>query len=340
MADLWMPGAERQPEGNGGSMAGGPARACWHITWDSLDERGRQPGFDNIAGYLKNVNYAPHLMWDPWTGRIVQFYPANQSARALEHPAGTAETNRQGSVCIQIEVFFSPGAVRDGKRYDTVADTPCRGLPEIMAWLRSWGVADEWPSGWPAWSGNSRSLANWRTRSGHYGHCHVPANTHSDPGPMPRSMFTGQAQEEDDMPDYVSVGMKQAQDLPPNTWVTIDWGKEYSDSAHHHWDKGGPSVIVGPARYSFLANVQVEGLPVGTEMQARVFEVNEETGKVDSNGPIAEFSVSGGTTFVHYALPADTVNAKARVRFQVIHFGTGTGKVKGGFAKGFVWPTS
>lgn len=175
-------------------MAGGPARAVWHITWDSLGKGGRQPAFDNIAGYLQSVNYAPHLMWDPWTGRVVQFYPANQSARALAHPAGTAETNRMGRVCIQIEVFFSPGAVRDGKKYMTVAETPCKGLDKIMAWLRSWGIADAWPSGWPAWSGNSRNLSNWRNKSGHFGHCHVPANDHTDPGPMPRNLF-----EEDDV---------------------------------------------------------------------------------------------------------------------------------------------
>jgi hypothetical protein len=189
MPDLWMPGAEHQPEGNGGSMVGGPPRAVHHITWDSLGPGGKQPGFDNIAAYLKNVDYCPHLMWDPWTGRVVQFYPANQSARALAHPAGTAETNRMGDVCIQIEIFFSPGAVRDGKAYATVADTPCNGLPQIMAWLRSWGVPDVWPSGWPAWAGNSRSSSNWAGKAGHFGHCHVPANDHTDPGPMPRTMF-------------------------------------------------------------------------------------------------------------------------------------------------------
>lgn len=195
MADLWMPGAEKQPESNGGSMVGGPARAAWHITWDSLGAGGKQPAFDNIASYLKNVGYCPHLMWDPWTGRVVQFYPATTSARALSHPGGTAETNRMGTVCVQIEVFFSPGAVRNGVAYATVADTPCKGLPEIVAWLRSWGIPDVWPSGWPAWSGNSRSLTNWQSKAGHYGHCHVPANDHTDPGPMPKTMF-----QEDDVP--------------------------------------------------------------------------------------------------------------------------------------------
>jgi hypothetical protein len=185
-----MPGAEKRPEGYGGSMAGGPPRAVWHITWDELGPGGKQPSFDAIAGYLKSVNYCPHLMWDPWSGKVVQFYPANQSGRALGNMSGGVETNRMGRVCIQVEVFFSPGAVRAGKKYLTVADTPCKGLKEIVAWMRSWGVPDEWPLGWPKWSGNLRSARTWRTEAGHYGHSHVPENDHTDPGPMPRTMFS------------------------------------------------------------------------------------------------------------------------------------------------------
>lgn len=186
---LWMPGVEHQSEGNGGSMVGGPPRAVWHITWDRLGKGGKMPSFDAIASYLREVNYCPHLMWDPWTGRIVQFYAADESARALENAAGGVETNRQGSHCIQVEVFFSPGAVVGGKRYDSVAETPCKGLDGIVAWMRSLGIPDRWPNGWPQWTNNSRNQAHWRTEPGHYGHCHVPENSHSDPGPMPKSMF-------------------------------------------------------------------------------------------------------------------------------------------------------
>lgn len=342
MPELWMPGAERQPQGDGGSMAGGPARAVWHITWDSLGPGGRQPAFNSISGYLQRVGYCPHLMWDPWTGRVVQFYPATQSARALSHPAGTAETNRMGSVCIQIEVFFSPGAVRDGLKYASVADTPCTGLPRIMAWLRSWGVKDAWPAGWPQWSGNSRSLSAWRGQSGHFGHCHVPANDHSDPGPMPRGMFTGHAEaghaEEDDMPEYVSVGTSEAQDLPPNEWVTVTWVREYADADHHHRNAGGPSLVEGPARYSLTADVRIEGLPPGTELQARTIERRDSDGGTET-GPIAEFLASNGATFVHYALPADTVGDGRRVRFQVIQFGTAPGRIVSGTAKALAWRT-
>lgn len=193
MAELWMPGAEKRAQSNGGSMVGGPPRGLWHITWDSLSPTGKQPAFDNIANYLVNAGYCPHLMWDPWTGRTVQFYPATTSARALNNQPGGVETNRMGKVCLQVEVFFSPGAVRNGKKYATVADTPCVGLDKIMTWMRSWGIPDVWPMGWPKWSGNFRSVTTWRTEAGHYGHVHVPENDHTDPGPMPRTMFEGEA---------------------------------------------------------------------------------------------------------------------------------------------------
>lgn len=336
MAELWMPGAERRAEGNGGSMVGGPPRAVWHITWDSLGPGGKQPAFDSIANYLQNVNYCPHLMWDPWTGKIVQFYPANQSARALSHPAGTVETNRMGSVCIQVEVFFSPGAVRDGKKYMTVADTPCKGLDKIVAWMRSWGVEDAWPSGWPQWSGNSRSVSNWQNKSGHYGHCHVPGNDHTDPGPMPKGMFSGQAEEEEDMPDYVSVGMTEEQQLPPNQWVTVNWGKEFADSSHHHWNQGGPSFIIGPARYTATCNVRITGLAPGTELQARIIENPEDKGEIEY-GPTAEYVASEGATFVHYNVAAAYVSSGYRARFQVIQYGTETGVITKGDAKGLAW---
>ncbi|GAA4100516.1 MULTISPECIES: N-acetylmuramoyl-L-alanine amidase [Actinomadura] len=142
--------------------------------------------------------------------------------------------------------------------------------------------------------------------------------------------------QEDDMPEYVSVGVTDAQDLPPNTWTTVDWPKEFADSAHHHWNQGGPSLVHGPARYSLTANVRIEGLPAGTELQARAIERRESDGKVEA-GPIAEYIATNGDTFLHYSLPADTVNDGFRVRFQVIHYGTQTAQITAGSAKALIW---
>lgn len=174
-----MPGAEQRPQPGGVAMNTSlPSRVTWHITWDALTN-GQQPSFDGVAGYLERMGYCPTLMWDPWTGRIVQFYPADQGGRAL------VNWNQDGRYNIQIETFFSPGAVRDGVTYATVADTPCVGLAEILAWTDSLGIPRVWPMGAPQWAGNSRDPGIWNSEPGHYGHCNVPDNTHTDPGPMP-----------------------------------------------------------------------------------------------------------------------------------------------------------
>jgi hypothetical protein len=239
MAQLWMPGAERQPEGNGGGMVGGPPRAVWHITWDRLGPGGKMPSFNAIAGYLKNVNYAPHIMWDPWTGRVVQFYAADESARALANASGGVETNRQGSRCIQVEVFFSPGAVVGGQTYKTVADTPCKGLGGIVDWMRSLGIPDVWPSGWPQWSGNSRSATTWKSKAGHYGHCHVPENDHTDPGPMPRGMF----KEKNGMALTDADAAKVADAVKNVTYnLSGDKAKESWQAAKNFAEEAGPQL--------------------------------------------------------------------------------------------------
>lgn len=176
----YCPGAEQSPQpGGGGLDASIPPRATWHITWDRLDADGHQPQFSAVSNYLKNQGYCPHIMWDPFTGYMEQYYPASQSARAL------AAWNQDGAVNIQIETFFTPGCIRDGVKYDTVADTPLVGLSTLLEWLDGFGIPRVWPMGAPQWQGNSRDPGIWNTKAGHYGHCNVPDNNHTDPGPMP-----------------------------------------------------------------------------------------------------------------------------------------------------------
>jgi LysM repeat protein len=176
----YCPGAvlSLQP-GGGGLNDSLPARAVWHITWDALRPDGSQPDFGAVSNYLKKVGYCPTIMWNPFTGYIEQFYPASQSARAL------AAWNEDGAVNVQVEVFFSPGCVVNGVKYATVADTPLIGLDTILEWMDSLGITRTWPLGSPRWQGNSRDVNVWNANGGHYGHCNVPDNTHTDPGPMP-----------------------------------------------------------------------------------------------------------------------------------------------------------
>ncbi|MGW1000488.1 endolysin [Streptomyces sp. NPDC002520] len=186
MPDLWMPGAFRHSLGNTGAMNGGPSRAVWHITSNATDWTfARELGWFTGGG----AGVAPHLLWDPFTGQIAQFFPADSRALALEN-AGDVKTNRTGAYCVQIETVFTAGETVNGKRYATVQDTPCKGLDQIMAWLRSLGIPDVWPGGAPtAFARDTVSLDTWLHRGGHYGHNQIPGNSHVDPGPMP-NLFT------------------------------------------------------------------------------------------------------------------------------------------------------
>lgn len=215
MPDLRLPGAELHLLDDAPMVGDGGARVIHHITWDR-NASAKAPQdlvpFDNLVGYFTGAGagMAPHLLADPFTGRVAQFFSANSRAKAVVNAAGGVETNRKGDVCIQIEWLFFPYCRVGGKVYASLLDTPMRGLDRIMPWLRAWGVPDVWPMGEPTWSAN-RNAQTWNTRSGHYGHSQVPENDHTDPGPMP-DIFGG-----DDMPTTEEIA---------NATAAAVWGKK------------------------------------------------------------------------------------------------------------------
>jgi hypothetical protein len=146
-------------------------------------------------------------------------------------------------------------------------------------------------------------------------------------------------QEDDDVPDYVSVGIAAEQQLPPNKWITVTWGEEHADSTHQHKNEGGPSILHGSAKYSLTASLTLRGLPAGTEGRVRAVEVDAgDTARFDSS-PVQEFTATSGDTTLLYALPADTLGPDRWLRVQVFQSGTGTGtgSVVSGSAKVLFW---
>jgi hypothetical protein len=160
-----------------------PPRCTWHATADRINAAGYQPPRKNVGDYLASVAYWPTLLWDPVDGHLEQAYPADVGGRAL------SRWNQDGAVHIQVEVYFSAGALRDvnGKstRFDTIAETPLVGLERILAWTDSWGVPRVWPLGAPNGRRQEDHDSIWNTRAGHYAHAQVPGENHVDPGPMP-----------------------------------------------------------------------------------------------------------------------------------------------------------
>lgn len=184
MPDLWMPGAQRLDIGDHAPTDGGPAKAVAHITWDKNASAAKPldlVSYERLRDYFSGGGrpVAPHVLWDPFTGRVVQFVPATSRSKSLVDAVGGTRTNRAGSVVIQVEALFFPYCRVGGKTYARLADTPCAGWEELHAWIHSWGVADAWPNGRP--ENCTRDERTWETKSGWYPHKGVPENSHDDP---------------------------------------------------------------------------------------------------------------------------------------------------------------
>lgn len=184
MAELWMPGAQRLDIGDHAATDGGPAKAIAHITWDKNATAASPVAlvpYENLRSYFSGGGrgVAPHVLWDPFTGRICQFVPANSRSKSLVDLAGGTRTNRAGSVVIQVEALFFPYCRVNGVSYAQLDDTPCKGWDELHAWVKSWGVPDAWPNGRP--ENCTRNEYTWETKAGWYPHKGVPENKHTDP---------------------------------------------------------------------------------------------------------------------------------------------------------------
>ncbi|OKI67576.1 peptidoglycan-binding protein [Streptomyces sp. MJM1172] len=190
MSDLWMPGAEVLDIGDHAPTDGGTAKAIAHITWDRNATKAKPLDlvpFATLRSYFSGngKGSAPHILWDPFTGRIAQFVPANSRSKSLVDTPGGTRTNRAGSVVLQVEALFFPWARVNGTAYETLRDTPCKGWEELHAWVASHGVASSWPMGKPDGFVSRRDERIWRIRSGWFGHAQVPENDHTDPGSWP-----------------------------------------------------------------------------------------------------------------------------------------------------------
>lgn len=184
MGDLWIPGAQHLDIGDHAPTDGGPAKAIPHITWDRNATAAKPVAlvpYEDLRSYFSGSGrgLAPHLLWDPFTGRICQFYPANSRSKSLVDTAGGTRTNRAGSVVLQIEALYFPYCKVDGKVYPRLIDTPCKGWDTIHGWAKSWGVPDVWPNGTP--ENCTRNEHTWETKAGWYPHKAVPENSHDDP---------------------------------------------------------------------------------------------------------------------------------------------------------------
>lgn len=154
--------------GGVGSYKGGPFKIVHHSTEGSTAA--------GAMGAYKANKSDPHFTVDGTD--IYQHIDTGVAARALKNLSAGVETNRDSA--IQIEVVGFAGKPKNKATLKNVAKL-CRWIEETHK------VSKVWPNGLPRTGsrdpgGHNRNATNWNTKSGHYGHSHVPENDHWDPG--------------------------------------------------------------------------------------------------------------------------------------------------------------
>ena len=159
----------RPISGSCGPHVGGPFKIVHHTTEGSTAQGA-------MAAFQQNKS-DPHFTVD--TTAIYQHVDTNEGARALRNDPGGVQTNRDSA--IQIELVGFAHLPKDRRALTNLA--------RLCRWIEAThGVPRVWPNGLPRPAknggdpgGHNRNAVVWDTQSGHYGHCHVPENTHWDP---------------------------------------------------------------------------------------------------------------------------------------------------------------
>jgi hypothetical protein len=186
MSSAWLPEGEleswgltilpKRASGDAGPFAGGGWKVCWHTT--------EGVGMDSVIRTLRQKRAEVHIVFDPLNGRLTQLIPFDRAGRGLEHPSG-AETNRANVIQVELLAF------------STVAEAQRVGA-SLQRAVPKWGAAEyrrlaalavliehrrpvarhAMPFRRPVRMGGGEFVEF----SGHVGHCHVPGNSHYDPG--------------------------------------------------------------------------------------------------------------------------------------------------------------
>ena len=162
---IWRP-----ISGSSGAHVGGPFKIVHHTTEGSSAE--------GAMGAFRSNRSDPHFTVD--AVNVFQHIDTAEGARALRNQAGGVQTNRDSAV--QIELVGFAHLPKDRRALTNLA--------RLCRWIESThGVPRTWPAGLPRPARNGRDPGGhnrdpqiWDSQGGHYGHCHVPENTHWDPG--------------------------------------------------------------------------------------------------------------------------------------------------------------
>lgn len=160
---VWMPGARKLPRSSAGGWAVDcPAKGVLHTTEGSGDAT---PTLDANGDH-------PHFQVEQ-NGRITQYIPVDESAKALKH-VGSPETNRAHAIQIEVCGFAAKPAWPAEQQ---------AAVRKVMRFIEANAGVQRASHVKFVKTGSQRlSGPEWIRLSGWCGHQHVPENDHTDPG--------------------------------------------------------------------------------------------------------------------------------------------------------------
>ncbi|MFR9674501.1 N-acetylmuramoyl-L-alanine amidase [Streptomyces sp. TR02-1] len=289
-------------------------------------------------------------------GRLLRWYQHfdfDTSSRALVNQPGGVETNTLNAVQVELVGTCDParrsswGDLRAGRDYLYWPEAPewaLAALAEFVRWahdahdvpLRSTVTWKAYPGSYGAANGVRLTGSQWLAYYGWLGHSHVPENLHGDPGALDVARVLAYARgdaQEDDVPEYLSLGLAAGPVLRPGAWTPLTWDREFADPLDEH-AATGQTFVTGPGRFTGTAYLRVNGLSPGATLQARLVEV--EGGRTVTHHPIGEGVGSAGSTFYAFPLTGHVASGR-RMKVQVTHFGEDEVTLDGSYLKALVW---
>lgn len=227
-----------------------------------------------IGAYRTNNSW-PHFTVDCKRRQVTQHLDVAVAARSLRNdPGGADQTNRDGSVHVQIEMVgfagtpASIGSTDDLAWFGRQVVAPIcaeTGIPiqSTVTWRR-------YPDSYGKLASQRLSPSAWDAYSGVLGHQHAPDNSHGDPGLIDIHEILNAAQEGDDMAlstedknwlrelmadrrrEIVEYVDQRVDEL---TKLLAPWGSEAFDRAGQPGTPGEPGVIQGLPQDRWLIEV-------------------------------------------------------------------------------------
>ncbi|MEU1403984.1 N-acetylmuramoyl-L-alanine amidase [Streptomyces sp. NPDC005728] len=139
---------------------------------------------------------------------------------------------------------------------------------------------------------------------------------------------------EDPMPKYVNLGAAEVTLKPGQDWTTLVFTTEWTDETGDH-ATGGSVFAKGAARFTGELNLQLSGLPAGSQLQVRQSEYDSQGAHVQDH-PVGEVIGTPGDTFGKVPITGRLASGR-QMRIRVKAFENAPVKITGAVLKVLVW---